>query len=481
LNVDPAQDPKILALSMTPHDDLRRQIPQVAKVLERAGVRAAIAERGRAVVERAVQERIGELRALAESKAEAEFARALDSLEAGIVESSDRAAACSLRRVINATGVVVHTNLGRAPLSTEVAAHVASIASSYSNLEFDLEKGERGHREAHAEGRLRAMLKAEASVVVNNNAAAVLLAVNTFAEGLEVLVSRGELVEIGGSFRIPEILKKGGARLVEVGTTNRTRLADFASAITPRTGLIMRVHPSNFRIVGFTESVDLEDLVALGRERSVTVVEDLGSGLLDRMKAPLDHEATIATSLAAGVDVVTASGDKLLGGPQAGLLVGRKAPVDALRRNPLYRALRVDKMTIAALDSVLALHQAGKREELPVPRMLATPLEDLQARAEALRDSLVRLDLAASTQVRRVDSAVGGGAAPDLALPSCALVVTASSVSADALSARLREASTPVIARIEGDAVHFDLRTVLPGEESEIERALLAILGATSR
>lgn len=466
---------------MTPDDDLRRRIPQVAKLLERAAVKAAVAARGRALVERAIQERIGELRALAESKAGADFERALLDIEARIVESIDRAATHSLRRVINATGVVVHTNLGRAPLSPEVAAHVARVASSYSNLEFDLEKGERGHREAHAEGRLRSMLKAEASVVVNNNAAAVLLAVNTFAEGREVLVSRGELVEIGGSFRIPEILKKGGAQLVEVGTTNRTRLADFASAITPRTGLIMRVHPSNFRIVGFTESTELKDLVALGRARSVTVVEDLGSGLLDHMKAPLDHEATIAESLAAGVDVVTASGDKLLGGPQAGLLVGRKAPVDALRRNPLYRALRVDKMTIAALDSVLALHEAGKGEALPVPRMLAMPLAEIEARAEALKESLLRSSLAAKLEVRRVDSAVGGGAAPDIALPSCAVVVKPASLSADALSARLRGATPPIIARIEDDAVQFDLRTVLPGEESEIERTLIEILGTAAR
>jgi len=461
---------------MTPPDDLRRRIPQVSKLLERPVVKSAIAARGRAVVDRAVQERIAELRGLAESRATADFERALESLDARIAESSERAASYSLRRVINATGVVVHTNLGRAPLSPEVAAHVASIASSYSNLEFDLEKGDRGHREAHAEGRLRAMLKAEASVVVNNNAAAVLLTVNTFAEGREVLVSRGELVEIGGSFRIPEILKKGGARLVEVGTTNRTRLQDFASAITPKTGLILRVHPSNFRIVGFTEAADLKDLVALGRERNITVVEDLGSGLLDQMPAPLDHEATIAESLDAGVDVVTASGDKLLGGPQAGLLVGRKSPVDALRRNPLYRALRVDKMTIAALDSILALHEAGQGDALPVPRMLSLPLLEIEARAEALKASLARAALAAQVAVRRVDSAAGGGAAPDIALPSCALAVKPRAMSADALATRLREAKTPIIARIEDDAVLFDLRTVLPGEEPEIEQTLIEIL-----
>ena len=457
---------------MTPPDDLRRRIPQIAKLLDRPVVKAAIEARGRALVERAIQAQIAELRQLAEENDTAGFEGALATIEARITAASDRAAAHSLKRVINATGVVVHTNLGRAPLSPEVAAHVAAIASSYSNLEYDLEKGDRGHRETHAENRLQAMLKAEASVIVNNNAAAVLLAVNTFAEGRDVLVSRGELVEIGGSFRIPEILRKGGARLVEVGTTNRTRIADFGNAITPQTGLILRVHPSNFRIVGFTESADLKDLVALGRQRFVTVVEDLGSGLLDHMPEPLNHEATIAESLAAGVDVVTASGDKLLGGPQAGLLVGRRKAVDALRRNPLYRALRVDKMTIAALDSVLSLHEAGRSEELPVPRMLAMPLSAIQSRAEGLRDRL-RAKGCAGVDIRQVSSAVGGGAAPDIALPSCALAVKPSGESAESLARRLREASPPIIARIEDDVVLFDLRTVLPGEDDEIERTLM--------
>ena len=461
---------------MTPPEDLRRRIPQIAKLLERPAVKAAIAARGRAVVDRVMQAQIAEVRTLAAGKDAPAFERALESIDQRIATASDHAATHSLKRVINATGVVVHTNLGRAPLSREVAAHVAAIASSYSNLEFDLDKGERGHRETHAEGRLQAMLSAEASVVVNNNAAAVLLAVNTFAEGREVLVSRGELVEIGGSFRIPEILKKGGAQLREVGTTNRTRISDFANAITPATGLIMRVHPSNFRIVGFTESADLKELVALGRERSVTVVEDLGSGLLEPMAEPLNHEATISESLATGVDVVTASGDKLLGGPQAGLLVGRKKAVDALRRNPLYRALRVDKMTIAALDSVLALHEAGRRESLPVPRMLVMPQAEIRARVEALRDRLLAAGGPAAMEVRPVNSAVGGGAAPDVALPSCALAIRPKGQSAESMVRRLRESSPPVIARIEDDQLLFDLRTVLPGEDVELEQALLETL-----
>jgi L-seryl-tRNA(Ser) seleniumtransferase len=445
---------------MKPVDDLRRRIPQVAKLLDLEPVKAVIAARGRAVVDRVMQAQIVDLRRVAASGNVDAFERALGTLEARVVSCCDEAASHSLRRVINATGVVVHTNLGRAPLSPEVAAHVAEVASSYSNLEFDLEKGDRGHRETHAESRLRSMLRAEGSVVVNNNAAAVLLAVNTFAEGREV----------------PEILKKGGALLREVGTTNRTRVADFANAMTPQTGLIMRVHPSNFRIVGFTEAAGLRELVALGRERGVAVVEDLGSGLLAQMSPPLDHEATIAESLAAGVDVVTASGDKLLGGPQAGLLIGRKAAVDALRRNPLYRALRVDKMTIAALDSVLALHEAGRGTALPVPRMLALPLTEIRSRAGLLRDRLTSVLGDAAIELRDVNSAVGGGAAPDIALPSCALQVRSASLSAEALARRLREAVTPIIARIEDDAILLDLRTVLPGEEDEIEQTLIEIL-----
>ncbi len=461
---------------MKPPEDLRRRIPQIARLLERPAVKAAVETLGRGVVDRVIQAEVESLRALAAGREAAAFENALESLDARILERGARAGARSLRRVINATGVVVHTNLGRAPLSPEVAAHVAAIAASYSNLEFDLGKGERGQRETHAEGRLQAMLSAEGSVVVNNNAAAVLLAVNTFAEGREVLVSRGELVEIGGSFRIPEIIRKGGALLREVGTTNRTRVGDFADAITGATGLILRVHPSNFRIVGFTEAPELNELVALGRERSLTVVEDLGSGLLDRMEAPLQHEATIAESLRAGVDVVTASGDKLLGGPQAGLLVGGKKAVDALRKNPLYRALRVDKMTIAALDAVLALHESGHPELLPVPRMLAAPAEEIRARVARLGEGLLARDCRAALETRPVDSAVGGGAAPDIALPSFALAIRPREVSADALARSLREAVPPIVVRIDDDAVLLDLRTVLPGEDEEVARALEATL-----
>jgi L-seryl-tRNA(Ser) seleniumtransferase len=379
------------------------------------------------------------------------------------------AAAPSLVPVINATGVVVHTNLGRAPLSAEAAARVAEIASSCSNLEFDLDRGDRGDREVHAEGRLRDLLGVEATLVVNNCAAAVLLAVNTFAEGREALVSRGELVEIGGSFRIPEILGKGGARLREVGTTNRTRLADYGAALGPETGMILRVHPSNFRIVGFTESPSLKDLAGLAREAGVPLVEDQGSGLLAPLPAPLDGEPTVAQSLLAGADVVTFSGDKLLGGPQAGLAAGRRTALAAMRRNPLYRALRVDKMTLAALDAVLLDHAAGRaRESVPVLRMLTATLGEVRARAEAFARAL-----RPESPLEDGTSAVGGGAAPAVAVPTALVTVVHPSLGPARLAAALRAGRPPVVARVADDRLVLDLRTVKAEDEPTLRAALV--------
>jgi L-seryl-tRNA(Ser) seleniumtransferase len=380
--------------------------------------------------------------------------------------------------VINATGVVVHTNLGRAPLSGEAAARVAALASTYSNLEFDLASGERGDREAHSEARLRRLLGAEAAVVVNNNAAAVLLAVNTLAEGREVLVSRGELVEIGGSFRIPDVLRKGGARLRGVGTTNRTRIADYRRALGPDTALILKVHPSNFRIVGFTEAPELAELVGLALEAGVPLVEDLGSGLLAPI-AGLEDEPEAGPSLAAGVDVVTFSGDKLLGGPQAGLVVGRKALVDAMRRNPLYRALRVDKMTVAALDAVLAEHEAGRAlETVPVPRMLHASADSLRTRAETLVADVRREAPGLELELVPGASAVGGGAAPTVELPTVLVAVRRSGRSASELAAALRAANPPVVGRVAGERLLLDLRTVAPEEEAALRQALRGLVEA---
>ncbi len=453
--------------------DLRRLLPSVDQLLQSAEVRALEGRHGRSRVVAEARRLLEEARAVAARGDRGAVADEVAGLPRRLSEALEASLAPSLVRVVNATGVVVHTNLGRAPLPAEAARRVAEVASGYSNLEIDLAEGQRGQREVHAEGRLRALVGAEAAVVVNNNAAAVLLAVNTFAEGREVVVSRGELVEIGGSFRIPEILGKGGARLVEVGTTNRTRVADYRAALRRDTALLLKVHPSNFKMTGFTESPSREELVALAREAGLPLVEDLGSGLLTA--PPGLPEPTVAESLAAGVDVVTFSGDKLLGGPQAGLAVGRADPLRAMRRNALYRALRVDKMTLAALDAVLALHQTGLAfREVPVLRMLALDVDEVRRRAGALVVSLAAAGAGLRAEVADGASAVGGGAAPTVEVPTALVRVTHPSRSPDALARALRAHRPPVVARVADDALVLDLRTVLPEEEPIVLAALVA-------
>ncbi len=460
-------------MSPASETDLRRRVPSVDQAL---GQLSQLEEReGRAPVLRELRRELAELRELGARGEKEKLEAALENLEARVVARVEAARRPSLRRVINATGVVIHTNLGRSPLAAHVLQSVARVASRYSNLEYDLTAGKRGDREVHAERRLRDLLQTEAVVVANNNAAAVMLAVNTLAEGREVIVSRGELVEIGGSFRIPDVLRKGGASLVEVGTTNRTRLEDYRAALTPETGLILKVHPSNFAIVGFTESPGLDELVGLAREASVPIVEDLGSGLLERLPAPLDSEPAVAERLASGVDAVTFSGDKLLGGPQAGLIAGRREPLRKMRRNPLYRALRVDKLTLAALDAVLADHDAGVVSQIPVLEMLSRNDATLTKRAAALQE---RLGSVADLQVsaERGESAVGGGALPSATLPTRVLRLSHPRVSADTLAARLRNGEPPLVARIEDDRLCLDLRTVQPDEDEAVAAAIASVL-----
>ena len=447
--------------------DPRRALPSVDLALRWPEVLSLVAAHGRPAVVAAVRETLEERR-----RAGGDVGP--DDLAAAVARRLARAERPSLVRVINATGVVVHTNLGRAPLSPEAAARVAEVARSYSNLEYDLERGSRGNREAHAEARLRALLGAESTVVVNNCAAAVLLAVNTLAEGREVIVSRGELVEIGGSFRIPEVLRKGGARLREVGTTNRTRLADYRDALSPETGMILKVHPSNFRVVGFAEETTLAELAALAREASVPLVEDQGSGLLGRLPGPLGAEPTALDALAQGADVVAWSGDKLLGGPQAGILAGGRAFVEPMRRNPLYRALRVDKMTLAALDATLVEHAAGRAaERVPVLRMILASREELGRRAAAFAAALAGQAPGLEPRVVETASAVGGGAAPTVELPTVAVAIRPGSGGADGCAARLREGEPPVVARVMEDRVIVDLRTVDPEDEAALVAALV--------
>ena len=380
----------------------------------------------------------------------------------------------SLQTVINATGVVLHTNLGRAPLSKAAAEAVAALATGYTNLEFDLKSGKRGERHAHARKLLGLVLGCEDAVVVNNCAAAVFLALTALAEGGEVIVSRGELVEIGGSFRIPDIMGRSGAILAEVGATNKTRIGDYEKAINDRTRLLLKVHRSNFEITGFTEMPEREELVALAKRNGLHVFEDLGSGLLDDGDGyGLPDEPTPQLCLREGVDLVSFSGDKLLGGPQAGILAGRREMVERCRTHPLFRALRVDKMTYAALEATLRAYLQGHYMEVPVLEMLNRSAKSIGARADALKAKLEKgIGDAATLSVIDGESVVGGGTAPGTTLPTRLLAVAPKNISANELARRLRRATPPVIVRVEDDTVLLDLRTVFDGQEASLLSAL---------
>jgi L-seryl-tRNA(Ser) seleniumtransferase len=452
---------------------LLRQIPAVNELLSRTVLRDLQARVGRRLVVESTRRVLQRLRdRIAEgSLLSVSFA----ALEQEIVMEAEAAARFSLRAVINATGVVLHTNLGRAPLAREAIEHLAEISTCYSNLEYDLDLGARGKRDAHTGRLFCQLLGAEKTLLVNNNAAAVLLALNTLAEGAEIVVSRGELIEIGESFRIPDVCAKSGAILREVGTTNRTRIGDYAAAINERTRMLLRVHPSNFRIVGFTERPSLEEFVELARRYNVISVEDLGSGcLVDLSPYGIRNEPTASASLIAGVDVITFSGDKLLGGPQAGILAGKREPLERIRRNPLFRALRVDKLTIAALEATVSLYLQGKPQAIPALRMIQLSREAIRQRATCLAERL-SAHLQFSARVQDGDSVIGGGSTPAQSLPTALLAVTHSRHSAPQLERLLHRNLPPVIARVEQDTLLLDLRTVFEDQDEELLRALEAI------
>jgi len=401
--------------------------------------------------------------------------RALAALPERIAGQLADARSYSLKPVINATGVILHTNLGRAPLSQAAIDHIGEVARDYCNLELDLETGERSRRDLLVEDLLLSVLGLQSelhgAVIVNNCAAATFLALNSLAERREVIVSRGELVEIGGGFRIPEILEKSGARLNEVGTTNRTRISDYERAITPDTALILRVHRSNFSIEGFTERPDLADLVSLSQSTGVSLFEDQGTGLLVPLQPHgIAGEATLPASLAHGVDVVAASGDKLLGGPQCGLLVGRTSLIQKINKNPMMRALRVDKLTYAALEATLYEYRHESASELPIQAMLSLRPEELISRCRQIAAQIDSASLA--VEVVPVDSLVGGGTAPKATLPSCALALRHATMTAEELTAALRRLDPPIVARIGEGAVLLDLRTVHPRFDSPLITSL---------
>jgi L-seryl-tRNA(Ser) seleniumtransferase len=446
--------------------DTLRALPSVHQVLEQVEVQALANVHGRALVLFAVQRALDEERT---GGTIAQPAARMARIETLVRELRQP----RLRPVINATGVVLHTNLGRAPLSAPAAQAAALIAGRYSTLEFDPRTGRRGRRHDLVADLLRYLTGAEAAAVVNNCAAAVLLMLTALARGKEVIVGRGELVEIGGGFRMPDVMRLSGARLVEVGTTNRTRAEDYAAAITPKTAAILKVHASNFQVVGFTESVEADALARVARQHSVLLLHDLGSGsLLDTAAYGLAAEPRIQDSLRAGTDLLACSGDKLLGGPQAGLLLGRAELVDKVMRHPLARALRVDKLTLAALTATLDLYLTQSVAALPIWSMLGASAEAVAARAMTWQRRL--LERGVEVEVVPADSTVGGGSLPGERLPTTALALTLRSGRAADLLRRLREHEPPVIGRIEQERVLLDPRTVLPDEDDGLLDAVVA-------
>ena len=456
-----------------------RVIPSIDRLRQRPSVGDLESRYGRDETLGALRDEAAALRAaLAGSRSEVRDAEeAAQRIEAAATARLGATLAPSLTAVINATGVIVHTNLGRAPLAPAAIARIEEVARGYSNLEYDLAAGRRGSRAVHASALIERLTGAEGAVVVNNNAAAVLLVLAALAAGREVIISRGELVEIGGGFRIPDVLRQSGATLREVGTTNRTRIADYAAAISDRTAVILRVHPSNFRIEGFTERPELREVAALGARFDVPVVEDLGSGLLAATPGTAG-EPTVRASLEAGVDACTFSGDKLIGGPQAGIVAGRRAVIDRLRSHPLMRALRVDKLAYAALEATLLEHAAGRAADtVPVARMIATPVADLEARADILRTRLAALPgLAVSVQA--TEAAIGGGSTPGVTLPSRAVAVESGGQSAADLATALRDGRPALVARVAEGRVLLDLRTVDPALDDALADAVARVASA---
>ena len=450
--------------------ELLRRIPSVDELLSGKALNQLEMELGHRVVVQAARTVLQGLREGITNGTIKDFST--EALDEKIALAAREQATYSVRPVINATGVILHTNLGRAPLSRQAVEHIEEIAGRYSNLEYDLEAGKRGRRDTHTDRLFAEVTGAERTLVVNNNAAAVFLTLNALAEGGEVVVSRGELIEIGGSFRIPDICARSGARLREVGTTNRTRLADYAGAINEDTRALVRIHPSNFRIVGFTERAELGELVALAHQHRLPLIEDLGSGcLIDLRPLGIQDEPPVGASLKSGADVVTFSGDKLLGGPQAGLICGKREYLDRIRTNPLFRALRVDKLTIAALEATIRLYLDGNLDAVPALRMMRLPLEDLAKRAGSLARKLADTS-SISAEVEEGESVVGGGSTPGQSLPTKLVVVRHRKLSAQEVEAALRRNRPPVIARVERDRLLLDLRTVFEDQDEAIVEAL---------
>ncbi|MCR3955427.1 MAG: L-seryl-tRNA(Sec) selenium transferase [Gudongella sp.] len=459
--------------------NLFKMIPKVDELLEDELIKSLDGKVPRKTIVDSIRLATENIRAaIKDGKNHDEVRAMLRELGDTIVKMAEKKNSFQLRPVINATGVVIHTNLGRSPVSPEILDHLKEVAKGYSNLEYDLEKGSRGSRYSHLEDVVAEITGAESAMVVNNNAAAVLLVLSTLARGKEVIVSRGELIEIGGAFRVPDVMAQSGARLMEVGTTNKTHKRDYEAAISDETGAIMKVHTSNYRIMGFTSAVEASDLKNVSERNNIPLIEDLGSGvLIDLSKYGITYEPTVMDSLKSGVDVVTFSGDKLLGGPQAGIIVGKKEYIDMMKKNPLTRAFRVDKFTISALEATFRyyLDMDSSVSRIPTLRMLTYPLEVLEEKAQRLMEKLEGEGLLGRVGLTIQDdfSEVGGGSLPMEKLPTKCVVIELEEGSTARFEELLRTNCIPVIARIYKDRVYLDLRTIDDTEMDIVSKAVL--------
>ena len=459
---------------------LYRSIPKVDVLLENQDIVTLIENHHRDVVVDVIREEIDKLRNFIKENDDINLIEEkINNLIENIKISTEKVYSYNIKKVINGTGTILHTNLGRAIISKKHADYLSEVVTSYSNLEYNLEEGKRGERYSHFEKLICKITGAEAAMAVNNNAAAVMLVLSSMAAEREVIVSRGELVEVGGKFRIPDVMKSSNAHLVEIGTTNKTHLEDYEDAISENTGAFLKVHTSNFKILGFTESVSIEELCKLGREKDIPVIEDIGSGvLIDLSKYGLEYEPTVQDSIKAGVDVVSFSGDKLLGGPQAGIIVGKKKYIDKMKKNPLTRAFRIDKFTATILEMIFHeyLNEEDAIKNIPVLSLITKDLKEIEKNANALFNKIENLENVADINVEDTFSQIGGGSLPAERIKSKSVTIMPKNISTQSLEAKLRAGKNPVVGRISGEKLILDMRTVLEDEIDILAQKLIDIL-----
>lgn len=459
---------------------LYRSIPKVDVLLENQDIVTLIENHHRDVVVDVIREEIDKLRNFIKENDDVNLIETkINNLIENIKISTEKVYSYNIKKVINGTGTILHTNLGRAIISKKHADYLSEVVTSYSNLEYNLEEGKRGERYSHFEKLICKITGAEAAMAVNNNAAAVMLVLSSMAAEREVIVSRGELVEVGGKFRIPDVMKSSNAHLVEIGTTNKTHLEDYEDAISENTGAFLKVHTSNFKILGFTESVSIEELCKLGREKDIPVIEDIGSGvLIDLSKYGLEYEPTVQDSIKAGVDVVSFSGDKLLGGPQAGIIVGKKKYIDKMKKNPLTRAFRIDKFTATILEMIFHeyLNEEDAIKNIPVLSLITKDLKEIEKNTNDLFNKIEKLKDVADINVEDTLSQIGGGSLPAERIKSKSVTIMPKNISTQSLEAKLRAGKNPVVGRISEEKLIIDMRTVLEDEIDILAQKLIDIL-----